>query len=164
MSTSNRASLLANLRTGGVRSTTNPVPQTAAPHITAFQHVEQYPMTAALHGSFAPMYSVQASQNQAFQMQAMQMEILRLQVCSPLSDCSPFHDAAVALSWQLQFVSPLLCAYVISPATSTTTAVSTGHRPTAATCYATCIAAGRLHRHGCWCCDSSPPCITSGAT
>jgi len=62
-----------------VRSTTNPVPQTAAPHITAFQHVEQYPMTAALHGSFAPMYSVQASQNQAFQMQAMQMEILRLQ-------------------------------------------------------------------------------------
>lgn len=83
MSTNNRASLLAGLRTGGVRSTSGAVPQTAAPTVTSFPRQEM-PMTAAVGGSFNQMYAqAQAqAQAQAFQMQMMQMEIMRLQVSS----------------------------------------------------------------------------------
>ena len=81
----NRASLLAGLRTGGVRSTTNPLPQSAAPTVSSFNipqiHTE-VPMTAAPGGTFGiPQLQTPAyAQNQLLQMQMMQYEIMRLQV------------------------------------------------------------------------------------
>lgn len=82
MSSNNRASLLAGLRTGGVRQV-GQVPQTAAPNVSSFPR-QDMPMTAAIGGSFNQMYSGQAqaqlqAQQQAIQMQMMQMEIMRLQ-------------------------------------------------------------------------------------
>ena len=78
--------LLAGLRTGGVRSTTNPLPHTAAPNVTSFPRAE-LPMSASVNGSFGQLNSAQAqqvqlqAQQQALQMQMMQIEIMRLQVC-----------------------------------------------------------------------------------
>ncbi|KAI5117504.1 hypothetical protein M0805_009673 [Coniferiporia weirii] len=82
MSSNNRASLLAGLRTGGVRSTTNPFPHTAGPNATSFPR-QELPMSASVGGSFNQLYPAQAqahvqAQQQAFQMQMMQMEIMRL--------------------------------------------------------------------------------------
>ena len=91
MSSNNRASLLAGLRTGGVRQPSQLMPQTAAPNVSSFGHLDM-PMTAQINGSFNPILPAQAQaqarvqaqqaqqQQQAFQMQMMQMEILRLQV------------------------------------------------------------------------------------
>ncbi|KAH8113413.1 hypothetical protein DFH11DRAFT_1510627 [Phellopilus nigrolimitatus] len=83
MSSNNRASLLAGLRTGGVRSSMNSIPHSAAPSVSSFQR-QDMPMTAAAGGSFNQMYPAQAqaqaqAQTQAFQMQIVQMEIMRLQ-------------------------------------------------------------------------------------
>lgn len=87
MSSNNRASLLAGLRTGGVRQPSQ-MPLTAAPNVTSFPRAE-FPMTASIGGSFNQIIPPQAhahsqaqaqAQQQAFQMQMMQMEILRLQV------------------------------------------------------------------------------------
>ncbi|KAL5530646.1 hypothetical protein ACEPAF_6904 [Sanghuangporus sanghuang] len=86
MSSNNRASLLAGLRTGGVRQPSQ-MPFTAAPSVTSFPRAE-LPMTASIGGSFNQIIPPQAhahsqaqaqAQQQAFQMQMMQMEILRLQ-------------------------------------------------------------------------------------
>lgn len=82
MSVNNRASLLAGLRTGGVRQPAQ-MPHTAAPNVTSFPRTE-LPMTASINGSFGHMQSAHAqaqaqAQQQALQMQMMQMEILRLQ-------------------------------------------------------------------------------------
>lgn len=82
----NRASLLAGLRTGGVRSTTNPLPQSAAPTVSSFnipQMRPEVPMTAAPGATFGiPQLQTPAyAQNQLLQMQMMQYEIMRLQVC-----------------------------------------------------------------------------------
>lgn len=91
---SHRASLLAGLRTGGVRSTTNPLPHTAAPTVTSFPRAEM-PMSASFNGSFGQLNSVQAqqvqiqAQQQALQMQMMQIEIMRLQVCLPFDSTLP---------------------------------------------------------------------------
>ena len=85
MSANNRASLLAGLRTGGVRQPGQMMPQTAAPNVSSFGHLDM-PMTAAVNGSFNPILPAQQAQRaqqqqqQAFQMQMVQMEILRLQV------------------------------------------------------------------------------------
>ncbi|THH11548.1 hypothetical protein EW145_g603 [Phellinidium pouzarii] len=83
MSSNNRASLLAGLRTGGVRSSLNQMPQTAAPNVSSFPRLD-LPMSASVGSSFNQMYPAQAqaqvqAQQQAFQMQMMQMEIMRLQ-------------------------------------------------------------------------------------
>ncbi|TDL29313.1 hypothetical protein BD410DRAFT_833639 [Rickenella mellea] len=83
MSTNSRAHLLANLRTGGVRSANIQIPHTAAPSVSAFHIPDQAPMTAAVNGSFQQPYPQSQAQVQAqaqvFQMQMMQMEIMRLQ-------------------------------------------------------------------------------------
>ncbi|KLO04833.1 hypothetical protein SCHPADRAFT_947403 [Schizopora paradoxa] len=87
MSANNRASLLANLRTGGVRSASSNVPQTAAPTVTSFQ-LPDAPMTAAPGGSFNDsMYSYLApnqvqmqQQAQMYQMQMLQAEIMKMQI------------------------------------------------------------------------------------
>ena len=86
MSSNNRASLLAGLRTGGVRQPSQ-VPQTAAPNVSSFSHLDM-PMTASVNGGFNVLSAqaqaqarAQVQQQQALQMQMMQMEILRLQVC-----------------------------------------------------------------------------------
>lgn len=83
MSSNNRASLLAGLRTGGVRQSAQ-VPQTAAPTMTSFPR-QDMPMSAAIGGSFNHIYSGQAqaqlqARQQAIQLQMMQMELMRLQV------------------------------------------------------------------------------------
>lgn len=92
MSNNNRASLLAGLRTGGVRQP-NQMPYSAAPTVSSFPR-QDIPMTASVAGSFNQMHSAQAqaqaqAQQQAFQMQMMQMEIMRLQVSLPFQppDC-----------------------------------------------------------------------------
>jgi hypothetical protein len=95
MSANNRASFLANLRTGGVRSSSNTLPQTAAPTVTSFNIPDVAPMTAALGGSFNQMFptqaQAQAAQARAFQMQLMQAEIMRLQVCLIYQFAIPSH-------------------------------------------------------------------------
>lgn len=82
----NRASLLAGLRTGGVRSTTNPLPQSAAPTVSSFNIPQMHPeapMTAAPGATFgmSQLQTPAYAQNQLLQMQMMQYEIMRLQVC-----------------------------------------------------------------------------------
>ena len=90
---SNRASLLAGLRTGGVRSTSLGMPQTAAPTVTSFAPMDNGPMSAALAGAF-PNYAVppptalNAQDAQVLQLQLMQMELARMQVRAPDRDAN----------------------------------------------------------------------------
>ena len=102
MANSNRASLLAGLRTGGVRSSSG-IPQTAAPYVQSF-NVPDAPMTAAVGGSFNAAYNpyADAQMQQAYQhqMQALQTEFLKLQVrfCSSFSLSAPADDNGLSLS------------------------------------------------------------------
>ena len=90
-----RASLLAGLRTGGVRSVS--IPRFQQP-LQDEEHIPSMPFTAAVDGPafshhqkplnpnsapFSPAFSP-SPQLQALQMQMMQLEILRLQVRPPL--------------------------------------------------------------------------------
>ena len=98
MSSNNRASLLAGLRTGGVRQSAQ-VPQTAAPTMTSFPR-QDMPMSAAIGGSFNHIYSGQAqaqlqARQQAIQLQMMQMELMRLQV---LFFSYPFFSLVISVS------------------------------------------------------------------
>ena len=106
MSSNNRASLLAGLRTGGVRQSAQ-VPQTAAPTMTSFPR-QDMPMSAAIGGSFNHIYSGQAqaqlqARQQAIQLQMMQMELMRLQVLFFLT-----HFFSLAISVSIIFYLSLI--------------------------------------------------------
>lgn len=160
MSTNNRASLLAGLRTGGVRSTSGAVPQTAAPTVTSFPRQEM-PMTAAVGGSFNQMYAqAQAqAQAQAFQMQMMQMEIMRLQVSSRFLKQIRRLSRSEGLITTLQISFCFLFQCIVThhslpsgyPASTTSTAVSTG-AGTSADC--------ADHKPSCLLCDGAAKCWT----
>ena len=72
----NRASLLANLRTGGVRSVSGNMPQTAAPNVQSF-NIPDGPMTAAVGGSFNTGYNGYNDGQAQMQMYQMQMQVLQ---------------------------------------------------------------------------------------
>lgn len=123
MSANNRASLLANLRTGGVRSMSSNVPQTAAPTVTSFQ-LPDAPMTAAPGGSFndnmysffAPNQAQMQQQAQMYQMQVLQAEIMKMQVSFQLNFPFAFVRSPVVqtlfCSRFLPFISSILTPYL----------------------------------------------------